>query len=270
MSYDTDRYNLNKLRLPELYLLSCGITENHPYHTSGVRVYHEYSLHFITKGKGTYLCKGKRYSLEKGQGFLLVPGVPNEYIGDGEDPWSYIYISFSGKDAELLLQEIGLSAENLTFSFPEELISRLYALHAAGKERALKGYGFLGEFLAVIGTLAVKDQPRPQWSPALYVKKAKRFIRDNYAYDINVENVAANVGVDRTYLYRLFVKYEGITPSAFILNTRLEAAAHRLRETTDSIGTVALACGFTDASHFHKAFFAKYKVAPKKYKNGSL
>ena len=265
MSYTTDRYGLENVNLSDLSLNSCGITTNHPLHTSGKRVYHEYSLAFIVKGEGNYIVKGKTHHLKACEGFLIIPGILNEYIGDKINPWEYIYVTFTGASADKLLKDMGLNADNLTFSFPEEIIPDLLLMHKSGKNKSLKGYGILGQFLLIISRLVSKTAPNT-WSPENYVKKAKRFIFDNYSYDINVESVAFAIGIDRTYLYRLFVKHENTTPSKYILNLRLNEAAKKLRETDASIAEIAISSGFNDAPHFYKAFCNKFKISPKKYR----
>jgi AraC-like DNA-binding protein len=265
MSYTTDRYGLENVCLNDLSLNSCGITTNHPSHTSGKRIYQEYSLAFIIKGEGAYMVNGKTHHLKIGEGFLIIPGILNEYIGDKINPWEYIYVTFTGAGADKLLKDMGLSVDNLTFSFPQEMIPDLLLMHKSGKNKALKGYGIMGQFLLIISRLVSKTAPAT-WSPENYIKKAKRFIFDNYSYDINVESVAFAIGIDRTYLYRLFMKHENTTPSKYILNLRLEEASKKLRETDAPITEIALSSGFNDVPHFYKAFCNKFKISPKKYR----
>ena len=266
MSYSTDRYSLENEKLGDIMFTTCGITTNHPGHTAGKRIYNDYSLHFITKGEGDYIINEKRYHLKRGEGFLIPPGVLNEYIGDKVDPWEYVYIGFTGKGSEKIITDMGLDKNNPVFTFSEDLISDIYLMHAAGKNKALKGYGILGRFLLIISSLVTKGTSISQWSSENYVKKAKQYINDNFVYDINVENVAEHIGIDRTYLFRLFKIYEKTTPSAYILNKRLGNAAQKLRETDASITEIALSSGFNDVPHFYKAFCNKFKISPKKYR----
>lgn len=266
MSYSTDRYSLENAKLNDIVLTTCGITKNHPGHTAGKRIYNDYSLHFITKGEGEYIINEKRYHLKRGEGFLILPGVLNEYIGDRSDPWEYVYIGFSGNGSERIITDMGLNKDNPVFAFSEDIIPDIYLMHAAGKNKALKGYGILGRLFLVISRLVTKGASLPQWSPESYVKKAKQYICDNFVYDINVKNVAEHIGIDRTYLFRLFKIYEKTTPSAYILKKRLESAAVKLRETDAPITEIALSSGFNDVPHFYKAFCNKFKISPKKYR----
>lgn len=270
MSYTTDRYNLEDAKPANITLTQCGVTENRPLHASGMRIYHEYSMHFILEGRGVLHCDGKAFPLGKGEGFLILPGVPNEYIGDEKEPWKYIYISFTGPGAGELIADAGLGRSSYTFAWPQDAdtIRDIYAMHAAGKIRAARGYGALGYMLAVMSRLVAQENAgaASPWSPRLYVEKAKRFIADNYAYDVTVENVAAWVGIDRTYLYRLFLKHENCSPSRYIWNMRLSMAVQKLAESAVTISEAALSSGYGDVSHFYKAFEAHYGCSPRQYR----
>jgi len=268
MSYTTDRYNFEGARPANITLTQCGVTENHPLHHSGKRIYHEYSLHFILEGRGVFCCDGKSWTLGPGEGFLILPGVPNEYTGDAKEPWKYIYICFTGDGAMQLLADAGLDRDRYTFAFPLEAERDIRAMHAAGKVRPSRGYGALGYLLAVMSHLVARENSGAPslWSPRQYVEKAKRFIADNYAYDVTVENVAACVGIDRTYLYRLFLRHEGCTPSRYIWNIRLAMAARKLRESGMTIAEAATSSGFGDVSHFYRAFEARYHCSPRQYR----
>ena len=55
----------------------------------------------------------------------------------------------------------------------------------------------------------------------------------------------------------------------FILNTRLQRAAVRLRRTTDSISAIAFETGFTDLSTFNRRFRRVIRSRPSAYRAGS-
>ena len=122
--------------------------------------------------------------------------------------------------------------------------------------------------MSVIGKIILRENPSPaqMWSTEQYVEKAKIFIRQNYQYGISVETVADHIGVDRSYLYRLFVKHEGCSPSRFLCDLRVEMASEKLKNEKLTVRDVAFESGFCDASHFYKAFYAKFNMSPQKYR----
>ena len=101
---------------------------------------------------------------------------------------------------------------------------------------------------------------------AIYVKRAKKFIEDNYSEPLSVNDIAQNLRLDRTYLYRLFMKHEGISPSEYLLSVRLKAAEKMLENDKLPIREAALNAGFFNISYFYKRFTEKYGVSPKQYR----
>jgi len=270
MSYDTDRYDLKKLPNQSLAVVECGIQICHSGHASPALTYRTYSAHFILEGKGVYILNGKHYTLEAGQGFMIMPGDRCIYIADQEYPWKYVYASFCGADDDALVHSAGLDEDNVTFAFPldESMIHDIYAMHAAGKRSEAKGYDVTGYFLLCMSRLVKANLARTNEYDVceVYVKKACLYIEDHYPDSITVSDIAFHTGLDRTYLYRLFRQYAGCAPSKYLMNFRLEKAAEMLENHDLSIAEIAGCVGFCDTPHFYKAFSAKYGMPPKKYR----
>ncbi len=92
------------------------------------------------------------------------------------------------------------------------------------------------------------------------------FIRNNFSYDIGVAEVARTVGIDRTYLYRIFRERLGQSPKEYLTCFRLEKAVEMLRGTGLSITEIAMSCGFREASLFDRHFRCRYGCSPMKYR----
>ena len=75
--------------------------------------------------------------------------------------------------------------------------------------------------------------------------------------------LALRAGLSTRQLERLFRKYMSMTPTRYYLNLRLKRANQLLYQTTMSILTVALACGFVSASHFSKCYKEYYTRTPR-------
>ena len=74
------------------------------------------------------------------------------------------------------------------------------------------------------------------------------------------------VGLERTYLYRIFVRKEGVSLQEYLAEFRLQKAAQMLRGSTIPIGEISTSVGFQDPSYFYKVFTGKYACTPKKYR----
>lgn len=77
------------------------------------------------------------------------------------------------------------------------------------------------------------------------------------------EELARRAGVSVRQLERLFRGYLGRSIGAHYLALRLENARRLLRQTSLSVLETALACGFTSAAHFSRAYRARFGNAPR-------
>lgn len=77
-----------------------------------------------------------------------------------------------------------------------------------------------------------------------------------------VREIAGAVGLSPRQLERLFTRYLRASPSHYYLKLRLERARAMLLETTKPILDVAVACGFSSASHFSRCYRAAYGHKP--------
>jgi AraC-like DNA-binding protein len=270
MSYVTDRYNLKKLSSQSLAVTECGIQICNSGHATPPIYYGEYAVHFILEGQGVFKVNGKTYALSAGQGFLITPLAKCEYTADSQKPWKYVYACFSGVDDDALVHSAGLSEEDVVFNFPldDDTVRDIYAMHSAGKRNDAKGYDVTGYFLLVMSRLVRfnGNNDNNLTQAERYVKKAKRYIEDNYSFSITVADVANNLCLDRTYLYRLFIKYEGVSPSQYLSDYRIEKAGEMLIDKNLSINDVSTSVGFKYVAYSYKAFYIKYKTTPKKYR----
>ena len=88
-------------------------------------------------------------------------------------------------------------------------------------------------------------------------------MEDNLEEPLAQTNIARMTNLSTRQLERLFRKYLNTTPTRYYLNLRLARARHLLRQTSMSILSVALACGFVSASHFSKCYRECYNRTPR-------
>ena len=73
---------------------------------------------------------------------------------------------------------------------------------------------------------------------------------------------ARAVGLSPRRLEQVFSKNLGLTPAAYALSLRLQAARRMITDTRHPLAEVALRCGFSSASALSRAFSAKFGQAP--------
>ena len=92
------------------------------------------------------------------------------------------------------------------------------------------------------------------WRYADQMKSALRYIRQNYAESLTLDELAAKAGLAPKYLCRVFRQVTGRTPIDYLNYYRIECAAELLCTTAGSITDIALSCGFNDPGYFSRVF----------------
>ncbi|MDE0809947.1 MAG: helix-turn-helix domain-containing protein, partial [Alphaproteobacteria bacterium] len=91
----------------------------------------------------------------------------------------------------------------------------------------------------------------------------------NLEEPLSQTELARQATLSTRQLERLFRKYLGATPTRYYLNLRLQRARQLLLQTTMSILSVALACGFVSASHFSKCYRECFGKTPRAERHGT-
>lgn len=251
--------NLQKSNFRELYLCFCGWADCMPLHSYGPASRPNYILHYVLDGKGTYWVGGQKYRLSKGQGFLIEPETLTFYQADRDDPWTYLWVGFGGTGAADLLREIGLTSGQLTYrcgygdELKELVFSMLRHTHPNLSERCLL-QGQLYEFFSVLTRDLTVESPKASRRENLYVQKAAAYIRSHFAKGVRVDELAAALNVNRSYLYTLFKNTIGLSPKEFLRSFQISRAREELILTDLSIEEVAASCGFASGLTFSRAF----------------
>ncbi|MFV0352565.1 MAG: response regulator [Oscillospiraceae bacterium] len=103
---------------------------------------------------------------------------------------------------------------------------------------------------------------------SLEIQKTKEFLYTNYAREITLDQIADSVGLNKSYLSRLFKAHTGVTVFSFLTNIRMERAAALIAEGNTYIRQVAEQVGFTDQLYFTRVFKKHFGVSPSQYKKG--
>ncbi len=93
--------------------------------------------------------------------------------------------------------------------------------------------------------------------------EAVTLMEANIEEPLSADDLAFLVGVSRRQLERLFKKHLQTVPSKYYLELRMERARQLLRQSDRPILQIALACGFSSASHFSTAYRNHYGLTPR-------
>lgn len=115
----------------------------------------------------------------------------------------------------------------------------------------------------------VKTEKNESQNDAIEFKEKLNKIINQHLDDqsLNVVSLSSMMAMDRTNLYRKMQSVLGTSPSTYIKEARLSAAARLLKETDIPIADIALKTGFSSTKYFSSTFKEKYGDLPSKFRS---
>jgi AraC-like DNA-binding protein/ligand-binding sensor protein len=118
----------------------------------------------------------------------------------------------------------------------------------------------------ILDQLAVKIFSFQGVRHASALRKAERFIWENYTRKISLKEIAGTSGLSAPYFSTIFKDEMGENLFNYLNRLRVEKASSMLKETGSSISDISAACGFKDQSWFSKIFKSHTGFSPCKYR----
>ncbi len=219
-----------------------------------------YGIYLVFKGSGVLKTKSREYQLSPGTMFFTFPNTSFEL--NGNNSFTYLYITFNGDGAQPLLNSFGVTTENCVFEGFEQLsdfwmtsIRRVTTLNA----------NTLTESVLFYSLSFIDNTEKPQ-------RSAKRFdsilsyVNENFSdATLSVKKVADLFFYSEKYLSSLFVKNTGVKFTEHLNKLRVSHAIALLREKSGTVSQIAFQCGFSDPMYFSKVFKKVTGVAPSEF-----
>lgn len=259
----------------ELYLVYCGNETCQAGHTYGPASRHEYLLHYIISGEGSFTVDDHTIHLKQHDTFLIYPNEITTYSADTQNPWTYIWIAFDGTRASECLHYAGFSETTRvrTFCCEEiliECVNKMLAAHQLTYTNDLIRQSQLMYFLATLMNEYQTTQPAHavhEYPQQAYIDYAINFIEQNFQKNIKISDLSNYIGLNRSYLTKLFKKILNISPQEYLLEVRMNKASALLMSTNFPVNQIANMVGYNDALTFSKTFKTKFGISPKSYRN---
>ena len=100
------------------------------------------------------------------------------------------------------------------------------------------------------------------------IKTARKYIDDNFAKDISLDDVSRRVNISPYYFSKIFKDELGLNFIEYLTSVRIEKAKELLTESDMSMKEICGACGYTDPNYFSRSFKKNVGVTPTEYKEG--
>lgn len=233
-----------------------------------------FSIGAITHGRSSYLNEKARERVTAGTLVLMNPGDVHACNPLQGQPWSYRMFYVDVPWLTELQHQLGFSRNQPLRALADILshdatlyrgLNRLYELLGNGQADVMRKHCALLEFFA---ELQQRLDPAPDRHRAdnPRIRLAAEFIRAHCSEALKLEDICAAAGLSPSYLTRSFRRRYGMTPHAYLINSRVQYAQARLRRGGE-IAEVALAAGFADQAHLQRTFKQLLAATPGQYRH---
>ncbi len=242
----------------------------------------------ITNGKGMYKTPDAEFPIRRGDIFLIPKGNIHAY----SPPGALEVMNLLIQDASALKEFSELSAEPAMRCFleleplfrgqnnfqnrlhldSEELNQLIFYWERIAQELREREeffrdviYNLVRCFLSLLCRFCNQMQGVGD-QELLNLAKALRHIETQYGSPITCPELARISGRNQKKFTKDFLQATGKTPANYLLTFRLKMACEKLANTDIPIQTIALKCGFCDASHFGQQFQRHFNITPSAYR----
>ena len=101
---------------------------------------------------------------------------------------------------------------------------------------------------------------------ALVMAHVRRYLEDNYMFDLSLDSVSEILHISPAYLSAQFKKYQKMNFLDCLTELRINAAKELLNDPFRSSAEVASMVGYEDASYFARAFKKRTGMTPTQYR----
>ncbi|MFD0961295.1 helix-turn-helix transcriptional regulator [Paenibacillus chungangensis] len=246
--------------------------------------YHSfYEVYYMLSGSRLYFIRDRSYTVEQGDLVFIHKYELHKTMPNGQPEHERILLHFTdeslrqyaGEMAELLLSPF--HAPSHVFRLPaglqldaDALFRRM--LHEVRTEEP--GFQLLirqgmTELLLIVARYLRSHEPAPfRHASSIHAKisEVTSYINANYREPLRLESVSKEHFISPHYLSRMFKQITGFAFTDYIAITRMKEAERLLKESTDSISSIAGQVGYDNFSHFGKTFKRVTGLSPREYR----
>lgn len=250
---------------PLLTINAIGYAKNPEVTRFGPGQRNDYIIHYVLSGKGYF----NGNCVTEGHGFLITPGMLEEYYPDEKEPWEFLWIT--SKDAKMgqLYDYYHAEEETHIFQYRAPRTLRQMADRLVLERNTTVGsLEALEIFLGIFKQHGDERKERRTKSAAdVYAEAAVNYINNNLYHAITVKELTEIIGISQPYLFKIFTEKFGKSPKQYISERKILYAQKLLRETDLTVTQIAASVGYGDVLAFSKFFSGHAGVSPLKYRS---
>ncbi|NIK67192.1 AraC family transcriptional regulator [Paenibacillus sp. BK720] len=216
----------------------------------GPRIQQDLQLVMLYTGEMSVTIDGRELHVQPGHVILLLPGHEEQFVfSKTEDTWHRWIAVHVPELEEHIRESFRLLPECLPLN---EEMNRLTDLLLRLQRDTLPTDPVILQLgLAALHLYPIESKrslEQKEKHPAIYAALA--WIREHFAEEATLKEIAAAANVSPEHLVRLFKQYEQTTPFQYLWGFRIQKAVELLTNTGLTVTEIAQRCGFKTSHHF--------------------
>ena len=230
----------------------------------------EYILLYCIKGEGTIILRDKTTSLRPNTFFIIPKHVQHHYKSSIQDPWTILWVHFTGAHAEILYTRyLDSSGDHESFIPYAQNLNQLFNEILTIMERSfqMRDIEIANiKFFDFISSLIYNKDIHPHLREGDVVSHSIQFMKDHLDRSYSVEELAAQQHCSTSHYFRLFHNQTGTSPIQYFNQLKIHKSCQYLYFTDKSVKEICVQLGFSDPYYFSRTFRKYMGVSPTKYK----
>lgn len=223
----------------------------------------DFYLIYVTEGEFGISLDEKAGVIKKGTAVIIKPGTRFVYRAEKGMCTEYLWIHFTGKDAERLLEMLTVPVNEFldvgVHMTLKELWQRLY------REFILLDKLFDATTMSILMYI-LSNLGRYINSSGNRLIKSVEYINLHYKEEIKISDMAKKENMSESTFRNLFYAATGFRPNEYIQKVRVNAAAALLESTDKKLSEIASLVGFYDEYYFGRVFKKRAGMSPGAYR----
>jgi AraC-like DNA-binding protein len=247
--------------------------EHHYFNWRKGRVFKEYQLIYITRGKGVFESGScPETGIKAGTLLFLFPGEWHRFKPDPGTGWDEFWVGFKGPVMDQIVRQGFFQPKNAIWEIGmnEKIISLLMEIAEITKEEKT-GYqplvsGLVVHLLGLVHAIARQRNYQKEDPTESIINRARIILRTHLDEPVSIGKIAAELNVSYSWFRKAFKAYTGIPPHQYLLQLKIEKAKTLLSENSRSVKEISYALKFDSVFYFSKLFKEKTGISPERFR----
>lgn len=223
-----------------------------------------YIIECCVEGYGSVIINNKEFPVTPGDCYILFPGDTVIHTADSKEPRKGYWCAVDGLDLGFIFKEAGISS--ISPFAPREHFNELCAciqkmVSDWGKGDAgesLRETSCIYEFLGIL----IKNKKANDYDDR--IERAIGLMEMKYNERLSVEQIAREIGLERSYFSVLFKEKTTVSPHQYLTSLRIYKACNLIEKERCNITEAAIATGL-DPCNFARIFKRVIGKTPTEY-----